>query len=365
MSPRFTRVIDKHVSSGECAGAGLAVFQRAKLVAEYYVGDAAPGLPAASNVLWPLASISKVYAATTITRLIEDGILTLNTPIHVVIPQFTGGQREEVNLRHLLTHTAGMMYESPEMEKRLRAHTPLAALIQEAIDSPLQFKPGTALSYADNHYLLAAHVAEIATGKPFKELVATLVFEPAKLNQTFMPPRPQDEPRLAKVRGVMAEKSDGAMYNSRYARELAHPAFGVFSTAMDLARFGLLFLPGGPCLLSPAGIRLMTTNQTGCVPGQPPLLRGFSADVRMPWAVGFALQAEQVPGLYCDLASFRTFAHGGATGCVLVIDPEYELVVAVVSNAHASLGRDRWYMRLQSILNVVFAEFSGRVASPA
>ncbi len=365
MSLRFTHVVDKHTSSGEYAGAGLAVFQHAKLVAEYYAGEAAPGLAAAPNVLWPLASISKVYTATMIIRLVEDGVLTLNTPVCEVIPQFKGGGREEVNLRHLLTHTAGMMYESPEMGKRLRAHAPLTALLHEAIEAPLLFKPGTALSYADNHYLLAGRVAEIVTGRSYRELVATLVLEPAKLNQTFVPPRSEDESRLAKVRGVMAENSDGAMYNSGYARDLAHPAFGVFSTVMDLARFGLLFIPGGTHLLSRAGIRLMTTNQTGCVPGQPPLLRGFSSDLRMPWAVGFALQTEQVPSLYCDLASFRTFAHGGATGCVLVIDPECELVVALVSNAHVSLGRDRWYMRLQSILNSVFAEFSGCVASPA
>jgi CubicO group peptidase (beta-lactamase class C family) len=365
MPTRIASVIEKHVRSGECAGAAIAVLHRGKMVAEHYAGEAAPGLPARLKVLWPLASISKVYTATMITRLIEDGVMTLNTPVREAIPRFNGGGREEVHLRHLLTHTAGMVYESPEMEQHLRAQAPRSTLIEEAINAPLLFKPGTSLSYADNHYLLAGYMAEIVTGKPFAELVRKLVLEPAKLEDTFIPPHREDEHRLAQVRGVMAEDSDGAMYNSRYSRELAHPAFGVFASVTDLARFGMLFAPGGPRILSAAGIRLMTTNQTGCVPGQPPLLRGFSADARMPWAIGFALQTEQVPAVYCDLASFRTFAHGGATGCVLVIDPTCELVAAVVSNAHASLGRDRWYMRLQSILNCVFSEFTGEVGSPA
>jgi CubicO group peptidase (beta-lactamase class C family) len=365
MVSRIASVVDKHVRAGDCKGAGIAVMQRGKMVAEHYAGEAAPGLPSGPNVIWPLASISKVYAATVVTRLIEDGLLTLNTPVRELIPEFSGGGREEVHVRHLLTHTAGMIYESPEMENRLKAHAPMSALIQEAIKAPLLFKPGTSLSYADNHYLLAGHLAEIVTGKTFSELVRTLVLEPARLRETFIPLRREDENRAARVAGVMAEDSDGAMYNSRYSRELSHPAFGVFSTVTDLARFGLLFAPGGPRILSAAGIRLMTTNQTGCVPGQPPLLRGFSADARMPWAVGFALQTEQVPAVYCDLASFRTFAHGGATGCVLVIDPECDLVVGLVSNAHASLGRDRWYMRLQSILNCVFAEFTSEVGSLA
>lgn len=358
MSGQTANVVDKRVNEGGCSGAAVVVIKDGHAVLEHYAGEAAPGLPAGRNVLWPVASISKVYTATMIMRLVEEGALTINTPVCEVLPQFRGGGKEEVRLRHLLTHTAGMVYEPPEMAERLKAQTPMSVLLEEACASPLLFKPGTALSYADYHYLIAGHIAEVVTGRPFPELVRTLVFEAAELQETFIPPRRSDEHRLAQVRGVMAEGTEGAMYNSRYARELAHPAFGVFASATDLARFGLLFAPGGPRILSEAGVRAMTTNQTGNVPGQPPLLRGYAADLHMPWAIGFALQTEQVPSLYCDLASSRSFAHGGATGCALVIDPTYNLIVAVMSNAHSALGVDRWYMRLHSIVNAAFAQFT-------
>jgi CubicO group peptidase (beta-lactamase class C family) len=362
MATQAAKVVDRHVQAGVCAGAGVVVIKDGEIVLEHYAGEAAPAVPAARNVLWPLASISKVYTATMIMRLVEEGVLTLNTPVCEVIPQFRGEGKEEVRLRHLLTHTAGMIYEPPEMAERLKAQTPISVLLEEAYASPLLFKPGTALSYADYHYLIAGHMAEIAAGKSYPELMRTLVFEAAELRDSFVPPRCTDEHRLADVRGVMAEGTDGAMYNSRYARELAHPAFGVFASASDLARFGMLFAPGGPRILSEAGVRTMTTNQTGNVPGQPPLLRGYAADLHMPWAIGFALQTEQVPSLYCDLASSRSFAHGGATGCALVIDPTYNLIVAVVSNAHSSLGVNRWYMRLHSIINAAFAQFTMQAA---
>jgi CubicO group peptidase (beta-lactamase class C family) len=148
------------------------------------------------------------------------------------------------------------------------------------------------------------------------------------------------------------------MYNSRYARSLAHPAFGVFATAADLARFGSMFMPGGPRFLSEASVRTMTTDQTAHVPGAHPSMKGYAADARIPWAVGFALQTEWLPGLYSDLASPRTFGHGGASGCELVCDPSCGLVIALTTNTHLSTGREPWTRRLQSVVNAVFAEFT-------
>lgn len=357
MTSRVTNVIERHIRSGGFSGAAVVAMNAGEVVFEHYAGEAAPGLGSGARALWPTASISKVYTATMIMRLVEDGILTLSTPLCEVLPKFRGGGREEMRLRHLLTHTAGFIYESPQMEERLKAHTPLSQLIDEACNTPLLFTPGTAFRYADYNYLLAGHVAEVVTGTPYPELVHSLVLEPAGLTETFLPPNHEDEQRLAQVRGVLAEGTDGAMYNSPYARELAHPAFGVFAGVRDLARFGSLFAPSRPPFLSSACVRAMTSDQTGGVPGTHPSMKGYAADVHIPWAIGFALQTERTPSLYSDLASFRTFGHGGASGCELVIDPTVDLVVAVVSNTHLLTGRERWYMRMQSIINSVFAEF--------
>jgi serine-type D-Ala-D-Ala carboxypeptidase len=358
MPSRLPATIEHYIENGAFAGAAVVAMHGGKIVAEHYSGYAAPSLAAGPRVLWPIASISKVYTATMIMQLVEHGAITLSTPVCEVLSNFRGGGREAMRLRHLLTHTAGLIYESPQMEERLKAQTPLSVLIEEACNTPLLFPPGTAFKYADYNYLLAGHIAEVATGKSYSELVRSLVLQPAELENTFVPPRREDETRIAQVRGVLAEGTDGAMYNSRYARELAHPAFGVFATARDLAHFGSLFAPGGPPVLSRVCVHAMTTDQTGGVPGTHPSMKGYAADVRIPWGIGFALQTSQVPSLYCDLASFRTFGHGGASGCELVIDPTLDLVVAVVSNTHLSTGRERWYMRMQSIINSVFAEFA-------
>ncbi|MFN8442484.1 MAG: serine hydrolase domain-containing protein [Caldilineaceae bacterium] len=348
-------LIDKYIQQGSFSGAALVVARHNQIVYEYYAGDAAPGLPASANVLWPLASISKVYSAAAIMKLMEMGELPLSTLVSQVLPKFTGEGRELVRLRHLLTHTAGMIYESPEMEARLIAQTPLSDLIEEMYRAPLNFSPGTSIAYADYHYLLAGHVAATVTGTPFHELVQNLVIKPMGLEQTWFPPPAALHSQIAKVHAVMAEGTEGAMYNSAYALGLAHPAFGVVASAADVVRFALHFAPGGPRIHSEATVRAMTTVQTGLVRGQPAIPALGSPGNIIPWGLGFCLQTEHSPGIFSELASLRSFGHGGASGCQLMVDPEANVVVALVSNTHARSGRETWYPRLQSIVNCALA----------
>ncbi len=361
------RCIDQHIADRGYDGAAIAVMQRGRFVFEHYAGNAAPArvdartqlsipnAPATPDTLWPLASISKLYSVAAIMRLVEEGTLTLNTPACAIIPAFTGGGRELVRLRHLLTHTSGLPYESPEMEQRLRDQTPLAQLIDECLRAELLFKPGTRHSYGDYNTLLAAHMAETVTGEPFTRLVATRVIGPGKLLQTHFPPAPAHFALLAHVRGAPAEDTPGAMYNSSYARELAHPAFGVVATVSDLARFGALFTPAGERILSRATVRAMTTDQTAGATGDHVAISGRPDSAPTPFGLGFMLQSRHTPALICDLASMNAFGHGGASGCWLVIDPEYDLIIAFVSNSHVRLGRDAWARRIQSVVNSVFA----------
>jgi len=352
--PACVSLIDRYIDQGGFAGAALIAAQHGKIVLEYYAGNAAPDVTASATTLWPLASISKVYTAAMIMRLVEQGELTLNRPTHHLLPTFTGEGREQIRLRHLLTHTAGMIYESPVMDERLAAQTPRSILVEEMLQAPLLFQPGTAFAYADYHYLLAGCMAEVVTGMDFADLVDELVLQPMGLRDTYMRPPASVSHQLAKVRGVMAEGTAGAMYNSPYALSLAHPAFGAVATARDLLHFGLHFAPTGPRIHSPATIRTMTTDQTGGV-GPFGEQMGLPAHARVPWGIGFALKSAWTPNGFADLASVRTYGHGGASGCQLVIDPEADAVLVLLTNTHARTGREQWYIRLQSILNSAFA----------
>ena len=348
-------IVDRNIAIGAFDGAALAVLRGRESVFERFAGNAGPGLPAGPSVLWPLASITKLYTAAAVMRLVELGQVTVNTPVWQIQPSFTGDGREDVRVRHLLTHTSGLPYESPEMAARLAAHMTVDELIDEGYAAPLLFAPGTGFQYSDYAYGLAGRVAETVAGAPYREVVRSFVLEPMGLADTFMLPADGGVERIAFVRGVFNDGTDGAMYNSAYGRSLAHPAFSAVSTLADVVRFLRHFAPGGPRVLAEATVRAMTSLQTASAPGEHPLLDGFPNGARTPWGFGFALQTEEAPAVFSELASFSTFGHPGASGCQILVDPVADLLVVLLTNTHILTGRDTWLRRQQEIVNACFA----------
>ena len=275
-------IVDRNVAGGAFDGAAVAVLHGHKLVFEHFAGSAAPGLPAGPTVLWPLASITKLYTAAAVMRLVELGELTVNTPVCSILPGFTGDGREDVRVRHLLTHTSGLPYESPTMGERLASHMSTDELIDEAYITSLLFAPGSRFQYSDYACGLAGRVASRVAGMPFPDVVRTQVLEPMGLEDTFMRPSDGGSERIAVVRGVFNDGTDGAMYNSAYGRSLAHPAFSAVTTLGDSVTFLRHFAPGGPRILAESTVRAMTSIQTAGAPGEHPLLDGFPPDARIP-----------------------------------------------------------------------------------
>jgi beta-lactamase class C len=356
MTPaQVAAIVDRNVADGAFEGAALAVLRGHAPVIEHFAGNAAPGVPASARVLWPLASITKLFTACAVMRLVELGQLTVNTPVWQILPRFTGDGREDVRVRHLITHTTGLPYESPAMGERLAARWSTDALIDEGYQAPLLFAPGTRFQYSDYAYGLAGRVAATVVGAPFPDVVRTLVLEPMGLADTFMRPQDGGPERIADVRGVFNDGTDGAMYNSAYGRSLWHPAFSAVSTLGDMVTFLRHFAPGGPRTLSEATVRAMTSIQTAGAPGDHPLLDGFPPDARIPWGFGFALQTEDAPAVFSELASFSTFGHPGASGCQILVDPVADLIVVLLTNTHILTGRDTWLRRQQEIVSACFA----------
>lgn len=343
-----------YVGAGEIAGAALAVALGGEPVAEGYWGMSRPDRAAGPDTLWPLASASKLYTAAVVMALVERGDLTLSLPLRALLPRFAADGREATTLKHLLTHTSGLIYESPEMEAVLLRRTPLAGILDEAFAHPLLFTPGTAFSYSDFGIGLAGLAASRAAGKPFPELVGELVLAPAGLADTFMPPPSAEYGRVAQVAGVLAEGTDAAMYNSPYALDLAHPAFGTVATVRDLLRFGLLFAPrGGRRILSEASVAVMTTDQTGEA-------RDAVTGLCRPWGIGFSLKGTASQLGLGDISSPPSFGHPGASGVTLVVDPVHDVALAYASNTHGLVDWERWNARLTAVVNSVLAALTRR-----
>lgn len=343
-------VVRSHIHDGYYSGAAIYALTGGKLAIEHYDGHIRDDnrSPAGDhNTLWPVASITKLYTAATIMALVEHGDLALDTRISEIVPQFSGIWREEIRLGHLLTHTGGMMYQSPKMAERLQLEVPLAEITSEMLGLPLKTRPGATVSYADYHYLMAAHLAEVVTGKSFAQLLHELVLEPMGLGHTFFPAPTDQDFRIATIRG-----SEAGMYNTRYARGLAHSAFAAVATASDIAKFLSHFAPNGPRALKEETVKLMTTDQTGMWASAP--FRGVDGYVNAGprrWGYGFALQTEDMPELFSNHASFSTFGHSAFSGCQAFVDPEKELIVVVCTNTHWNTDPRGWEFRMRELTN--------------
>jgi len=270
------------------------------------------------------------------------------------LSRLDGGGKEEITLRQLLTHTSGLPYEPPNNAQMLSDQASLGDIVDTAYTLPLEYQPGTDQRYGDLGYALAARLAAAVVQDDFPDLVRDLVFEAAGLSNTYFPPPAADIGRIAYVSGAANDSAVSVMYNSDYTRGLAHPAFGAFATLRDLLAFGTLFTPHAEKrLMSSAALRTMTSDQTcGDEPGEHVVQ---PTGVIHPWGIGFMLKGRAGR---IELVSPSSFGHGGATGCLLWIDPVLDLVIAFVSNRHASASPDAFMPRLNRVVNTTTASLT-------
>ncbi len=348
------RLIRSLIDTGEIDGAGVAVATGTEPVAEWYTGYASGKVPAGPETLWPLASISKLYTAAAVMSVVEDGLLTLSMRLADVLPEFDSDQLADTRLWHLLTHTSGMIYESPEMEYLLANRVPLPQIIDEAFTFTVTGKPGTRFEYSDYGIALAARAAEVVTGQSFPDLVQERVISPASLHDTHFPPNPSVYDRIATIRDVPATGTAGEMYNSDYCRSLEHPSFGVYASVQDLLQFGLLFHPvRRRSILSRATVASMTRDQLGG--GRTGGLVDVELTDPQPWGLGFMVRGSTLQLGFGELATEQAFGHPGASGCVLLVDPLLDVSIAFASNRHAVSGFDRFLYREAAVTNALLA----------
>lgn len=90
-------------------GGGISVYAGGELVVDLWGGWAAPGRPWSESTRAPIASISKSWAAAVVHRLIEQEVLDLTTPICTWWPEFAAHGKEQITLREVLVHSAGVL----------------------------------------------------------------------------------------------------------------------------------------------------------------------------------------------------------------------------------------------------------------
>jgi CubicO group peptidase (beta-lactamase class C family) len=296
------RLINAQTANGEVAAATLYVRRSAK-VFQHAFGKAAD-----PNAVFLLASISKPMTATGVMILADRKQLSLTDPVQRYIPEFRGQGREEVLIRHLLTHTSGLPDMLPENDELRRRHAPLSEFVAGTCRTPLLFRPGAQYRYQSMGILLAAEIASRISKQPFPVFLNDQVFQPLGLRQTSLGLGGR---ALASTMQCQVDQVTDWDWNSIYWRNLASPWGGGHSTASDIGKFLQSFTQadGGVVKLSTAAA--MITCQTD--------------GLKRRWGLGWGLDGL---GKGCSPA---TFGHSGSTGTLCWHDPRNSLTFVLLT----------------------------------
>lgn len=227
---------------------GLLILRKGKVVAQAVHGKRAADAsdPVQSTDVWHLGSNGKAMTATLIAKLVERGILSWDKPLSVLLPELAEDMQagyREVTLRDLFAHQAGQLenisderitafYADKRPLRLQRMDYAKAALAQ-----PPAYPRGTTEGYSNNGPLIAAVVAERATGKAYEELMQQEVFGPLGITGAGFGPTHRGQP-LSHVLGVPKEGPEADV-----PAALA-PAGGIHMSLQDWSRFALDQLNG-------------------------------------------------------------------------------------------------------------------------
>ena len=332
MSPERLEIIDRVVNEGIRAGgfpgAAVVIGRQGAAVVRRGFGTLGWGTESPSvsteRTIYDLASLTKVIATTTAAMILYDeGKLSLDAKVQDIIPSFQGKWKDEVTIRHLLTHRSGL----PAGRDLWRvASTPEEAR-QLVIDTPIAFKPGRYFEYSDLGADMLGMVVEQLAGMPLDAFVRTRVFEPLGMHDTFFLPPDSVKDRVAptEVSPPRGYPLQGQVHDENaYALGGVAGHAGLFGTADDLAIFAQMMLNGGVY----QGVRIVSDST----------VRLFTQRAAGSRALGWEMaEGRHGAGAYL---SEGAYGHVGFTGTSMWIDPQRNMFVILLTNrVHAARAR--------------------------
>jgi CubicO group peptidase (beta-lactamase class C family) len=358
--PRTREVIAAGIREGLHLGAQIYISRRGEVVADAALGENRPGQPLSRDHLMLWLSSTKPVTAVAIAQLWERGLLELDDPVALHIPEFAANGKEGITLRHLLTHTGGIRMLDVGWP-RLPWEEIVARIC--AMKPEPRWVPGRKAGYhqASSWFILGEVVQRLA-GRPFPAYIREEVFEPLGMTESWigMPPE--------RYRSYKESDRIGAMWNTEGPEPQDHgwdteercvnpnPGGNGYGPVRALGRFYEMLLARGAWngrrILSPQAVEAFTAvHRVG--------MMDATFKHVLDWGLGFIINsvrygAETVPYGYGHHASPRTFGHSGYRSSVAFGDPERGLAVALVFNG--TPDNDAHERRVRVVLDGIYED---------
>ena len=346
---RIQALLDRFIENRIAVGTSVMVYKDGK---EAFFGCAGrmnleKPEPFGRDTIMRMYSMSKVVTAATVVTLFEKGLLSPDTPVCAVIPEYrdmlvlqpdgtlTPAVRP-VTIEHLLTMTGGVGYITPAqvgealfervMSEQRGKHLSTVDFARSMAAFPLHFQPGEGWLYGHSASVLGGVVSAV-TGMEFGDYMKKVIFDPIGMKDTYFHVPGKEQHRIATIYNV---SPDGDISPYDFADSVSGTldlsmadmgGGGLFSTLDDFARFGEMLRTGGADVLRPESIREMTQNR----------MSGKSAEQfwETPQGYGYGWLVRRKMHHENELfpESIGSFGWNGKAGTTLRIDPVRKLTV--------------------------------------
>ncbi len=327
---KIESAIAMFMAANKVPGMSVAVVQDGEFVwsGGFGMADLENSVPATSQTLYRLGSISKSITATAAMTLWERGKLDLDSPVQKYCPAFPQ-KPWPITTRQLLGHLGGIRYYNvpetpysisqtdPEVGNTRHFENGIEGGLKFFATDPLVAQPGTHFSYTTQGYTLVGCAIGGASGKSYADYVRESVLIPAGMLQT----RPDDRFAIipSRTRFYSTDKS-GALANAEFLdSSYKVPGGGWLASAPDMARFAVAIL--GDHLVKRSTRELMWAEQ-------------IPTDGLGRMAYGLGWQVGTMDGV-------MDVGHGGSqqgTSAMLLIVPAARASVVVLTNSDAAGG---------------------------
>ncbi len=303
---RMDNIFQNAVNNNEVPGVAAIVIRNGKIIYHKAFGmaDNQSNRALKKDDIFRIASMSKAITSTAVMMLWEEGKFQLDDPISKYIPEFKNPTliksfsfrdssytpepaKNEITIRHLLSHTSGIGYGVIDGDERFKAiykkagitdlFTTESVKIGESVKKlaklPLHHNPGEKFTYSEGLDVLGYFI-EVVSGTSFDEFLRKRMFEPLGMSDTYFYLPDTKSPRLVSVqrpnKDGQWEKFPVTFYDTDYPIKGAKTFFsggaGLSSTAKDYATFLQLYLNQGEMegkrYLSRTTIDAILSNQT-------------------------------------------------------------------------------------------------------